>query len=135
MTEHVALPCILMLSSASMLTVQGIVIYRGLRTRHWPQVPGRITWLPEARYEYEVDNQSYESTRVSYSTSSPSWTRLPLTMQPGQTVTVFYDPSNPSRSVLRPGVPTAQLIFYAGYAGPALLVFAVSVRMLYAALR
>src|ERR1700749_911822 len=131
MTEPIVVPILLTLAGANMLAVQGLQIYRGLRSRHWPRVSGRITRLPKVRYAYEVDNRSYESTRLSFSTIAPSWDRLPSTLQPGQTVSVSYDPSNPSRAVLRPGVPIGQIL----YATPAVLIFAFGAWKLSGALR
>ena len=88
-------------------------------------------WSPDVRYEYAVDNKSFEGNTVLYGGFSRGSTNdLLAELKPGQIVSVSYDPSSPSRAVLRPGVHVAQII----YAAIGLAVFAYGARMLASAL-
>jgi hypothetical protein len=133
--------------STAILVTQGIPAYRGLASPRWPRVTGRILTArgetvitgrgmgmltPDVHYEYTVGNQRFEGNMVSYGSFSRRSTQdLLATLTPGQSVSVSYDPSAPSRAVLHPGVHVAQIIFAAvGLAG-----FAYGARLLLWALR
>jgi hypothetical protein len=128
---------------------QGIPAYRGMRSRYWPQVDGRITvarleldsdlgargmtaFSPDVRFEYAVDNRRYEGNTVLYGGFTRAWSdRLLAKLRSGETVRVSYDPSDPSHAVLQPGVHVAQII----YTAVGLAIFAYGAQMLWQALR
>lgn len=93
----------------------------------WPSVEGRITasavlserernssgnfelrYTPRISYEYAVDGTSYAGDRVRFGllnlahekASKDICARYPL----GSTATIYYNPANPSESVLERGV-------------------------------
>ncbi len=94
---------------------------------HWPSVPGQITgsrvfarnetgdqrgtptheWLTEVRYEYTVNGLRHEgNTLRAFGLNHFTEEQAQAEMAPfglGKTVPVYYDPANPSRSVLIPG--------------------------------
>jgi len=105
-------------------------IYRGYASRSWPQTEAKINYLNNddtfrvrrdgvhvyrgnqlVRYSYEVDEHRYEGNRVDFedfdlneSVILPAGlaslsSRYPL----GTKTTVFYNPDDPSDSVLVPG--------------------------------
>ena len=68
---------------------------------------GGTTYCLHVSYEYVVDGISYDGDRVSYSSehSCNSWSQNADDDYPeGEEITVYYDPSNPSESVLEPGL-------------------------------
>jgi hypothetical protein len=97
-------------------------------SRGWPTAPGQILearvesrriapadlGVPEkhraaVRYRYTVHGEDFEGTRVSF--GDFIWTqfrlsaaRLVAELDPGAVVAVYYDPSQPKRAVLRPGI-------------------------------
>lgn len=100
------------------------------RSRHWPVVRGRLeqaglrqvfyngreadgsadmasALVVDFRYRYEVDGTVYQGSRVTFSdhVSKPagSLRKLQAKFQVGQTVSVYYNPDDPSDSVLLPG--------------------------------
>ena len=110
---------------------QGLPAYRGIRSRRWPRVTGRITsaravivavpayrglsaLTPDIRYVYGVNGRTYEGNTVTYGSFSRPLTEDMLSDFPtGATVNVSYDPSTPSHAVLRPGVDSAEIILAA----------------------
>ena len=105
---------------ATMMTAEQVAaLDRGLRSRGWPTVHGRVVdetvltmrwqfgWAhsPAVRYEYEVGGEVHRAHTVSY--RGPIFRRAAQRTldryRPGQRVTVYYDPRNPARAVLEPG--------------------------------
>ena len=104
----------------------GLEEIRNLRAGHacrsWPTVDGRILSgdvhlgtpitsydsAADIAYEYQVDGQSYQARRVDYggrySGRPGKITKGLLRFTPGSSITVYYDPSDPRRAVLQPGV-------------------------------
>jgi hypothetical protein len=92
------------------------------RSTHWPRTVGRIeqsnvkveedegrAYIAAVTYSYLVDGQSYTGDRVSFGPvwkhAVEWWARKTVGVyEPGSAVTVTYDPANPRRAVLRPGV-------------------------------
>lgn len=89
----------------------------------WPSVEGRITsadldhstdaeggdsYSPEVVYAYVVDDLSYENEEIKFGENSYGSEREAqaiLNRYPvGQVVVVFYDPAQPEKAVLEPGV-------------------------------
>ncbi len=68
---------------------------------------GGTTYCLHVSYQYTVDGNAYNGDRVSYSTenSCNSWSKNADDDYPeGKEITVYYDPDNPSESVLEPGL-------------------------------
>ena len=68
---------------------------------------GGTTYCLYVSYEYTVNGKTYDGDRVSYSTdnSCNSWSKDADDDYPeGKGITVYYDPDNPSESVLEPGL-------------------------------
>lgn len=92
-----------------------------LESQGWPQVEGRVrnaevversdsesrSWEPRIDYEYVVGRTLHSAHRLTYGLSGwgtkKSARRIVEAYQPGMPVTVWYDPSQPSRATLRPG--------------------------------
>lgn len=68
---------------------------------------GSTTYGASIAYDYTVNGASYTGSNVhfgQYSTSDPSYGRSIVNRYPlGKQVMVYYDPDNPSESVLEPG--------------------------------
>jgi len=73
-----------------------------------------ITYGAEALYSYNLDGNAYWGNRVSfgeYSSSSVSHAnKILAAYTAGKTTKVFYDPADPSKSVLEPGFNWAILM-------------------------
>ncbi|MEP6776830.1 MAG: DUF3592 domain-containing protein [Chthoniobacterales bacterium] len=81
----------------------------------WPTTTGTITKverfkrlfrsLPRVGYSYSVDGKSYESERISFATGyRPREVDAVLNRYSvGESVPVFYSPSNSNEAVLEPG--------------------------------
>lgn len=115
-----------------MITINTLpAVWRGIRSRRWRRTSGRITWdgmtlgsassdeigglAPLVVYYFEVDGTGYEGDRIAFARSVPVLNRFttPLFgatpdvrsgLRSGTAVDVWYDPNDPRRSVLRPGV-------------------------------
>jgi len=111
--------------SAIVLTFNGVMghgIYKQIESTHYPSVTGGIThseltshrtskggisYNAVIAYTYVVGDQKYSGDRVrfgikisSYATASQQVNAYPL----GSAVPVFYNPANPTESLLSPGV-------------------------------
>ena len=91
-------------------------------TRNWESVDGIVensyvststdgeggtTYCLHVDYQYTVDGRTYDGNRISYSAdnSCNSWSANSDDDYPeGKKITVYYDPSNPSESVLLSGL-------------------------------
>ena len=91
-------------------------------SRNWPSVEGRVTtseitkanvggeqvsWQPKIEYTYKVDCRDYVSKTIGYhmsgGTTADASSMTVADYPSGKSVSVFYDPTRPSRSVLEPG--------------------------------
>ncbi len=101
----------------------GSNFYLCLASLRWPKVPALITssglntgtsnigtwWAPDVEYRYEVGGATYRGANIRY--LMPSFyreepaTAVQAPYPPGLSIEVAYDPQNPGRSVLEPGVP------------------------------
>jgi len=101
----------------------GNAFYLSLTSLWWPKVPARITssgvntgssnlgrwWAPDLEYEYQVSGHAYRAGTIRYlmppfHEEEPARAVLARYPPKAQT-TAAYDPQNPARSVLEPGVP------------------------------
>ena len=99
-------------------------LYFGLASRGWARVPGRICRLgtdagstmrgDEALavvYDYHVGGVAYRSNRYDYAGRNSHYFRdLYLTLSVGDDVSVWYDPSEPTRAVLVPGIERGNVL-------------------------
>jgi hypothetical protein len=103
----------------------GNCFYLCLESARWPTSPVKVVssgvdtgvsnvgrwWAPNVEYEYEVNGQTHRSTTIRY--FMPAYyqqaeARAVQSEYPqGAQMKAAYDPANPGRSVLEPGVPSA----------------------------
>ena len=121
----------------------GREIYRGISSRRWGQVPGIVRSV-RLKSEFDVDGDPVSVARVSYrylvngreiegnrvffgyehsSRADAEAERVAAQYSEGEQVVVYYSPSDPELSVLRPGVTFDDLL--PALAGAALFVFGV----------
>lgn len=106
------------------LSIWGWSILQNARaSANWPTAEGEIiasevtrssdseggdSYSPEVTYRYTVENQQHESYTIKFGENSYSSRRraetIAETYPVGRDVTVYYDPEQPGRSVLEPGV-------------------------------
>lgn len=121
------------------LTAFGLHRFRiGRRSRGWPTTPGvvastgissdgggddsEVKYVPELQYEYEVESDTYVSSRYGFGTTptfnersaARSW--IEERYPEGGEVTVHYDPDRPDRSVLEPGAGRSLMAVVVGLA-------------------
>jgi len=97
-------------------------LYLSIASTHWPKTTARIlssgvyrngkgvgvSWNPEVKYQYAIGGTTYQSAnvrfmrRVFYDSESANDMQAPYPA--GHVVSVSYDPQNPNRSVLEPGL-------------------------------
>ena len=102
----------------------GNCFYLSFESARWPVLPVQIVsssvdtgisnvgrwWAPNVEYEYEVNGHAYRSTGVRY--FMPAYyqqgeARAVQARYPqGSRTKASYDPADPGRSVLEPGVPS-----------------------------
>jgi len=135
---------IILLVLGGFMIVRGWPGFLGtLRARRWPAVQGTIAAAgvqsysgmagqghgrarfsrASVAYTYEVDGATYTGTRVTFGAPLGFGAGLggvaaaqAAQRVSGDTVFVWYDPSDPSRSVLRPVDYTSMVLFDAGVA-------------------
>ena len=118
----IATALLIVLGSVSILN--GVrELARGFMSRSWPVTRGtilsaspaagglgRIAWrFPQIRFEYVVAGEKYVSDGYSASSQTVFLTQASLLRRlaayaPGSHVDVYFDPGNPGRGILRPGV-------------------------------
>lgn len=113
---------ILLLGSAFFLYKSVFTINDGFASKNWPNTEGTVieSRLEQVRttggttsekiighffYEYSVDGDQYSSSRLNFFSISGDPVTAAKNHEPGQAVTVYYDPDNPDKSVLEPGLP------------------------------
>lgn len=100
-----------------MLLILGISIWRAIGSEGWPRTVGQIMGAEvigggdggtaHVSYRYEVKGRGYQGSRVRFGGMRQGWTAATWDVadyRVGRTVNVAYDPSDPERSVLEPGV-------------------------------
>jgi len=103
------------------------IIAKARKTLRWPGVEGVITesrpdtdaddLLPHIRFDYRVGDLSYRCTLEIPGSVSPSqqFTARYLEKYPaGKKVRVYYDPEQPDRAFLEPGIGSDWMIFVLG---------------------
>ncbi len=98
----------------------------GLRSRHWPSVPGTILSsglstvyrrndltppvAANVSYSYFVDGKAFTGSNITAGGKNPTYARLPFMAamedpyKKDMSVTVYYDRNDPATSSLEPGV-------------------------------
>ena len=68
---------------------------------------------PEVKYTYNLDGQSYESSRITFGAINKLDAGKTVARYPkGKQIDVFYNPQKPDQAVLEPGTdPTGSLVF------------------------
>ena len=114
---------------ALLLAGSGFFLYKtvftvrdGILSQSWPSTQGTVV---EARieqyrttggttsektigyffYEYSVDQETYSSNRLNFFSISGDPVTAAKQFQPGEKVTVYYDPDDPERAVIELGLP------------------------------
>jgi hypothetical protein len=99
-------------ASASWPSAQGQIV--NSYVSHSTDSEGGDSYSPEVTFEYTVNDQRYQDTRIKFGENSYSSNnraqevvnRYPI----GQTVAVYYDPAEPETAVLEPGVTSGSYI-------------------------
>jgi hypothetical protein len=108
------------------------ILHNARASAAWPTSAGRITestldhstdaegsdsYSPKITYTYSVNNLFYDSGTIKFGENSYSSQRKAqeiLSHYPvGQSVTVYYEPDNPGKAVLEPGVSAGSYIVLA----------------------
>lgn len=97
--------------------------YFSVASEHWPTVTARVvssgiyangkgvgvSWAPKVEYQYQVAGTAHHASKIRYLMRTfydqGSATDVEAPYPVGRLVSVFYDPQDPDRSVLEPGVP------------------------------
>ena len=97
--------------------------YFSVASTHWPKTTAHVvssavyasgagagaTFSPQVKYEFETAGKSYQFNNIRYLLRTfynvDSATEVQASYPVGSIVSVAYDPQDPSRSVLEPGVP------------------------------
>ena len=103
----------------------GSCLYMSLISLQWPAVPVQILssgvssgnstlgrwWAPDVEYEYKIDGRTYHSINIRYWMphfyDEESARTVEAAYPAHAEVKAAYDPRDPERSVLEPGVPSA----------------------------
>ncbi len=122
--SHPYLQGFLYLMTAGIAVWLGLMLPYGLQSTGWPGAEAEfleVRWeedghVAQARYTYSVDGERYESDRVSYGYYSESdKVRSALAGRVvGDRTTAFYDPDEPARAVLVPGVHWLEWLMVGG---------------------
>lgn len=117
-------------AAVAVLAFNGSDVWQGYRSAGWPHVAGEVLEVdlthfvgPETghthsawvRYRYTVDGRAYASTRVEFpplkerGPEADVLARVRAAYPAGSKRDVFYDPGDPSRSCLIPGVSSILL--------------------------
>jgi hypothetical protein len=99
-------------ASASWPTADGIVTRSGVS--HSTDSDGGDSYSPEITYTYSVNNIDQENNTIKFGENSYSSRRkaegIAANYPVGKNVTVYYDPEQPDKSVLEPGVSAGSYI-------------------------
>lgn len=95
--------------------VAGVMLEARLAETHSPRSTNPY-WEPRLRYHYTVDGQPHEGRRLSFKLEKTAnrealQAELARLWLPGTAVTVWVDPDDPAKSVLKPGASGWLLVF------------------------
>ena len=116
-----------LIMAVGILSWGGVLVAEARESAAWPTTPGtiteakvatrhattgnnapRITYVPSVRYTYRVDGAPYQGNRIqivsrSFDNRGKADVRVDRYRR-NKAVVVHYDPENPNRSVLQPGM-------------------------------
>lgn len=102
-------------------TVNGKVIYATVETRHSHSSHGGTTtsYYPKVTYEYTVNGQRYQNSRISFGLevglgNYNAVLRKVATYPINSTVQIYYDPNDPSQTVLEKNSPSSKIFLFVG---------------------
>jgi hypothetical protein len=99
-------------ASASWPTADGIV--SSSEVDHSTDAEGGDSYSPEVDYQYTIDGQNHINDTIKFGENSYNSRRraeeITATYPVGRQVTVYYDPEQPDKSVLEPGVTAGSYI-------------------------
>ncbi len=98
--------------SSSWIQIQGVVTESVLRTEPAEKDKAE-TFIPGVSYRYEVLGKKYKNSRISFERDfkDKAYAKGFVDKYPrGKQVKVFYNPGNPSQSVLEPGIKPFALV-------------------------
>lgn len=118
--ESLALGLVFLIPGLAILALEAPNVWHGLASRRWHSTTGRVLERGiepgshrqrdsglEIRYAYVVAGREHVGRRYDYGGRAAGSTKrlvaALLAHDPGQEITVYYDPRKPSRSVLRRG--------------------------------
>jgi Protein of unknown function (DUF3592) len=107
-------------------------LWLGHRSRSWPQAQGKVLEsrvatrdtgegteeVPVVRYRYGCCGGSFEAKSIRFQLSPPA--DLAREFRAGDSVTIYYDPSKPSRAVIAPGISwgaVGEFVLFTSFAG------------------
>jgi len=126
-------------------------VVRGLESVRWPHAEGLITLSeiehhrstttsggiatftkrPNIHYNYQVGGVAYQGKRIYFISNGTgsAWVSTKLKRYPKNSrARVYYNPSNPSESVLEPGVSAGSVTLFGGFIFIACAIGAVSLK-------
>lgn len=127
----------------AVLGFNGADVWHGYRSADWPRTDGEVLEVdlthyqgPETghthsawvRYRYTVDGRAFESTRVEFpplklpDPEADMLVRARAAYPVGSKIDVFYDPADPARACLIPGISAILLWGLVTVAGASLAV-------------
>ena len=109
-------------------------LIKGMKAKNWPTAQGRVidsrvstsvsydddgdrstTYGAEISYSYDIDGYEYRGNRRSFADYSSSNRRraekIIARFAPGVDVPVYYNPEDPEKSVLEPGINVVSVLF------------------------
>ncbi|WP_171816224.1 DUF3592 domain-containing protein [endosymbiont of unidentified scaly snail isolate Monju] len=126
---------IFFLIGACLLGVDLLAGIKMLNAQSWPRADGTIesssfvlagskpsTTSEKVSYSYQVDGKIHENDRIYFGMVISSRNK-PLSYRKGEHVYVFYNPDDPSESVLR--TDDTHSVIFVGFAGMAFIGFSL----------
>jgi hypothetical protein len=121
----------------------GWYAYKGISSRHWPSVTGfvlnskfeknpgsgnDVSYVAEIKYSYEIVGKTYTNDDLGYEREAADDDVRSLIQEhpDGSKITVYYDPSRPSRSIVIPGLGLMHWVLCAISAMPLFLLIPLS---------
>ena len=119
----ILVPVLAILSGVVLILVAISLGRKAKASLQWPAVPGTVllsqlvednsgeftSYLPLVTYAYAVNGQAFQSSRVAFVASK---SRKVIAKYPkGNAVQVYFDPQQPSTSVLEKGGSTRFMVF------------------------
>jgi hypothetical protein len=111
-------------ASEQWLSTNGIVLSSNMSVLSWYEYVHRVgmaprtSYIPHITYQYTVNNILYTSSNISLENKSSDVKRdteaLIERYQPGQNVTVYYNPTNPTQAILETSASRGQWLLIVG---------------------